>query len=54
MKKNAYMAPEMEIVEIIEQSVLMVGSVDNEGGGGWSPNPPPGKGNNCRSYEDED
>lgn len=31
MKKNEYMAPEMEVVELTAKVVLLAGSDDNEG-----------------------
>ena len=38
MKKNEYVTPEMEIVEIAEQSCLLAGSMgDNVGGGQVTP-----------------
>ena len=56
MEKKKYMAPEMEIVEIIEQSCLLGASGGDLGEGGLDPdkepNPRPGHGSRGIDFED--
>ena len=57
MKKNEYMAPEVEVVELTEQGcVLTTASQTGQGGelGSGTPPPPPVQGGSRRSIFDDE